>query len=630
MKDEIKNFFKGDADDSDETLVKYSHDASLLEVRPKLVLFPKNTEDVKNLVKWINDNSARQGLAGSDLSITCRCAGTDMSGGAIGESIILDFTRYMNKLIGGPLPIDNPLFYNKKKKNINKFKNYPLVPSYISVEPGMFYRDFEKITLEKGLILPCYTASKSLNAMGGMFGNNSAGERTLKYGKMEDYILSSKAVFADGNEYVVQPLNQDELNKKIAQGDFEGNIYKNIFELINKNEEEIKQAKPNVSKNSAGYYIWNVNSRNSEDFEKSGEKSKGFSVLCLRGRIFQNLQNFGYENSIFDLNKLLVGSQGTLGIVTEMTLKIIPDNKHSKLVVIFMKDLNQLGRLVDEILTLNPETLETYDDKTMKLAVKFFPDFLKNKGFIGMIKFMFSFLPEAFMMVSSFFGGSFPKLIILAEFAGENEKEVDVKCQKLVENFSAKGELVSGWKLKIHITKSETEANKYWDIRRESFTLLRKHIKGMRTAPFIDDIIVRPEFLPKFLPELNTILSKYDLTYTLAGHAGDGNFHIIPLMDFKSPNASKIIIELGEKVYDLVIKYHGSITAEHNDGLIRTPYLRKMYGSRIVEIFKEIKKIFDIKNIFNPGKKVATESLGGTKEYIAAHVAIEHDVEHQI
>ena len=116
MKDEIKNFFKGDADDSDETLVKYSHDASLLEVRPKLVLFPKNTEDVKNLVKWINDNSARQGLAESDLSITCRCAGTDMSGGAIGESIILDFTRYMNKLIGGPLPIDNPLFYNKKKK----------------------------------------------------------------------------------------------------------------------------------------------------------------------------------------------------------------------------------------------------------------------------------------------------------------------------------------------------------------------------------------------------------------------------------------------------------------------------------------------------------------------------------
>src|SRR3989344_5620602 len=242
MKSEIQKFFKGDAEDDEETLVKYSHDASLLEVRPKLALFPKDSEDIKNLVKWVYDTNLRIGAndTNKNISITARCAGTDMSGGAIGESIILDFTRYMNKLIGGPLPLDNLTSASKKKNKIKKFGNYPLMPSYITVEPGMFYRDFEKITLGKGLILPCYTASKSLNAMGGMFGNNSAGERTLKYGKMEDYILSSKVIFADGNEYVVRPLNQDELNKKIAQNDFEGNVYKNIFELINKNKEEIK------------------------------------------------------------------------------------------------------------------------------------------------------------------------------------------------------------------------------------------------------------------------------------------------------------------------------------------------------------------------------------------------------
>ena len=186
MKEEIKKFFKGDLDDSEETLLKYSHDASLLEVRPKLVLFPKDSKDVKNLAKWVGENSTRQDLVDKygRVSITARCAGTDMSGGAIGESIILDFTRYMNQLIG----------WQKNLKNSLDF-------SAITVQPGMFYRDFEKITLEKGLILPCYTASKSLNAMGGMYGNNSAGERTLKYGKVEDYILSAKVVFADGNEY---------------------------------------------------------------------------------------------------------------------------------------------------------------------------------------------------------------------------------------------------------------------------------------------------------------------------------------------------------------------------------------------------------------------------------------------
>jgi FAD/FMN-containing dehydrogenase len=599
VKEEIKKFFKGEVEDDEETLIKYSHDASLLEVRPQMVVFPKDSEDVKNLVKWVNENKNKY----DGLSITARCAGTDMSGGAIGESIILDFTRHMNKLIGGPLPIDDSYTKKRNRKN-NKIGNYPLVPSYITVQPGMFYRDFEKITLEKGLILPCYTASKSLNAMGGMYGNNSAGERTLKYGKMEDYILEAKVVFTDGNEYVVNLLNKIELSKKITQNDFEGNVYKNIFNLINGNQSEIKLAKPNVHKNSAGYYIWNV-----------------------------------IQNNVFDLNKLLVGSQGTLGIATEITFKLIPENKHSKLVVIFMNDLAPLGRLVDEILMLNPETLETYDDKTMKLAVKFFPNFLKNKGFFRMVKFMWSFLPEAFMMIT----GGFPKLILLAEFAGENEEDVNKKCEVLKSRLKIfnpdvkSGPRPNASGLKVYITKNQTEAGKYWDIRRESFALLRKHVKGKRTAPFIDDIIVRPEFLPKFLPELNGILDKYNLIFTLAGHAGDGNFHIIPLMDFKRPDTAKIIMELSEKVYDLVAKYHGSITAEHNDGIIRTPYLGKMYDREIIKIFAKIKEVFDPKNIFNPGKKVPTASMGGpavggagTKEYIVSHIAVEHKTLHKV
>ncbi len=570
MKSEIQKFFKGEVDDNKETLIKYSHDASLLEVRPKLVLFPKDSEDVKNLVKWISENKNKykdpeRNKDWANLSITARCAGTDMSGGAIGESIILDFTRYMNKLIA---------FASEKHAG----------EASITVQPGMFYRDFEKITLEKGLILPCYTASKSLNALGGMFGNNSAGERTLKYGQMEDYILSAKVIFADGIERIVKPISLNEISRQEK-------IYAKIYDLIKKNKEEIELAKPRVRKNSAGYYIWNV-----------------------------------IHDNIFDLNKLLVGSQGTLGVATEITFKLVPDNKHSKLVAIFMKDLTPLGRLVDEILTLDPETLEAYDDRTMRLAVKFFPDFFKNKGSLEMIKFMWSFMPEFFMMLK----GGFPKLIILAEFAGIDEIKVHNKCTALAEK-------IKNFKLKVHITKSEAEANKYWDIRRESFALLRKHVKGMRTAPFIDDIIVRPEFLPKFLPELNAILNKYNLIYTLAGHAGDGNFHVIPLMDFSRSDASKIVLELSEKVYDLVAKYRGSITAEHNDGLIRTPYLSKMYDGKIIEIFKEIKEIFDPKNIFNPGKKVPVQNesgfaIGGagTKEYITKHIAVEHNAEHKV
>src|SRR3990167_10202152 len=249
MKEEIQKFFKGEAEDDEETLSKYSRDASIFEVKPKLVLFPRDSEDVKNLVKWVSENKDKYANPElnkdwRNLSITARCAGTDMSGGAIGGSLILDFTRHMNKLVS---------FSGDK----------------ITVQPGMFYRDFEKMTLEKGLILPCYTASKSLNAMGGMFGNNSAGERTLKYGKTEDYILESRVVFSDGVERIIKPFPVSEILKKEE-------INKKIYQLIKKNEEEIEKAKPKVHKNSAGYYIWNV--------------------------IYDN---------VFDLNKLLVGSQGT-------------------------------------------------------------------------------------------------------------------------------------------------------------------------------------------------------------------------------------------------------------------------------------------------------------------------------
>ena len=119
--------------------------------------------------------------------------------------------------------------------------------------------------------------------------------------------------------------------------------------------------------------------------------------------------------------------------------------------------------------------------------------------------------------------------------------------------------------------------------------------KNKRTAPFIDDVIVSPSVLPEFLPKIEALIAEYNLVYTIAGHAGNGNFHIIPLMDLDSPFSGDVILDLSQKVYDLVLSYHGSITAEHNDGIIRTPYLEQMYGEHICGLFKEVKDMFDPK-----------------------------------
>jgi len=569
MKDEILKFFKGDVEDNEETLTKYSRDASIFEMRPQLVLFPKDSTDIQNLVKWVEENRTKF----TDLSITMRAAGTCMSGGAINDSLIVDVTRYINKIVEVKKTV--------QEKILPKFpgSRYVEVEGEATVQPGCFYRDFEVETLKQDLILPCYTASKSLNAIGGMVGNNSGGEKTLSYGKTEDYVKQLKIILSDGKECVVKPITKNELDVKMMQEDQEGKMYRMVWNIIQRNREEIREAKPKVSKNSAGYNIWNV-----------WDSTEPIGTVT--------------DKTLFDLSQLIIGSQGTLGLVTEITLRLVKVKKVSKLFAIFLKDLTPLGNLVDEILKHGPESIESYDDKTLKLAVRFFPDFLKKKGVGGMFKFMMSFLPEFWMMVT----GGFPKLVLLVEFTGDIEEEVNQKMLKLDESLKV-------FKIKTHITQSTEEAEKYWDIRRESFSLLRKHIKNKHTAPFIDDVIVMSEFLPTFLPEISKILSEYPIEFTIAGHAANGNFHIIPLMDFNDPKTVGIILELSDKVYDLVLKYHGSIDAEHNDGIIRTPYLKKMYGEKIYSIFEEIKKVFDPYNIFNPGKKVGAIQ-GDIQKYI--------------
>ena len=565
MKNEIKKFFKGDIEDDLETLKKYSHDASIFEVQPKLVIFPKDAEDVKNLVKWVNqkksdfNNSPKSDFY--NLSITARSAGTDMSGGPLNESIIMDFTKHMNKLIEFNHPaLQAPLL---DKEGVGG-------GAFITVQPGMFYRDFEKIVSEKGLMMPSYPASKGICAMGGIVANNSGGEKTLKYGKTEDYIQSMKVVFTDGNEYEIKPLSKTELEIKIKQNNFEGNIYKKIWNLIENNREKINKAKPNVSKNSAGYYIWNV-----------------------------------WDQQIFNLNKLLVGSQGTLGIVTEVTFKLVPIPKESKLAIIYLDGVKKISDLTAELLKFSPESLEVYDDKTLQLAIKFFPSFLKNRGFWGGFRFICGFWPDLFMLIRN----GFPKLVVLAEFASDDKEEIYKKIEDLSKMLKTK-------KLSYRVATSSADAEKYWKIRRESFNLLRNHVKGKRTMPFIDDVIVRPEYLSEFLPKLEEILSKYpELEHTIAGHAGDGNFHIIPLVKTDNLQLSQTVIKVADQVYNLVLKYKGSITAEHNDGIIRTPYLEKMFGVEICRLFTEVKNIFDPQNIFNPGKKTAGD-FASIRKYI--------------
>lgn len=539
---ELAKILKGEVDTSPETLEFYSHDASLFELKPQAVIFPKDAQDVALAVKFVNENKKDH----TELSITPRTRGTCMSGGAIGESIILDVSKYMTTL-------------------------HEVTPTSAYVQPGMMYKDFEVETLKQGSLMPSYPASRELAGLGGMVSNNAGGEKSLQYGKTDNFVTEINVILADGNEYTVKPLTRDELNTKMDQDDFEGNLYRRTFELLDAHYDEIKAAKPKVSKDSTGYHLWNI---------------------------------WNKEAGIFDLTKLFVGAQGTLGIITDIKFRLVPQTAHAGTLVCYMRTIDQLGEVIPAVLAHNPATFESFDDNTLWLSFKFFFSFISRLGLWSWIKLALQLIPDGFMLIKGV-----PQLILLIEFTGASTEEVKQKIHTArldLERFNF-----------TYMEEDETEAKsrKFWLMRRESFNLLRSKVKDKHTAPFIDDLVVAPEHLTEFLPELRAVIKKYKLLATIAGHMGDGNFHVIPLMKIEDPSERAKLEPAMKEVNDLVIKYGGSLSGEHNDGLIRGPWLEKMYSPNVLGYMREFKSLYDPQNIFNPHKKT-----DATWEYSFSHI----------
>ena len=530
LKDDLHKIIKGEVEDTPEIIEFYSHDASMLEMKPELVVSPMDSDDIKNLIKYVTTNKK----SNPNLSITARSGGSCMVGGPINDSIIVDFTKHFNK-------------------------THEVSSTSARVDPGVYYRDFEPETLKHGALMPSFPASRELCTVGGMVSNNSGGEMSLRYGKTINFVDELKAVMVDGNEYTFGPLNRKQLDDKFKLKGFEGEIYRKTYELVNNHYDAIKAAKPHVSKNSMGYNLWDVWDR---------------------------------EKEIFDMSKLLVGSQGALGLITDIKFRLQPVEKFTGVLVCFMKNTNELGEVINDVMKNKPISFESFDNYTLNLSIKFFPYFRKNLGWLGLAKLGISLIPDALVLMKGI-----PKIILLIEFSGDTQASVDEQIKNMHDQLK---------KYKMQAIEEDSTPAKAWKfriMRRESFNLLRKKVKDKHTAPFIDDLVVPPAHLPKFLPELRVILNKYKLLATVAGHMGDGNFHIIPLMKIEDPKEVAKITPVMKEVNDLVLSYGGSLSGEHNDGMIRGSWLERMYGKQIYGYFKEVKSIFDPTNVLNPHKK---------------------------
>ncbi|MBU1292724.1 FAD-binding oxidoreductase [Patescibacteria group bacterium] len=534
LRERIAASVKGDVSNDAAVRKLFSRDTSVFEKTPELVVYPKDASDVSALVRTIN-GARKDGIS---ASITARSAGTDMSGGPLTDSVVAVFTKYMNRII-------------------------EVGDGYAVAEPGAYYRDFEKATLAHGRqLMPSYPASKDIAAIGGIVNNDSGGERTLEYGKTRDYVEEIDVVLSDGTLMTCKQQSKEEVDRLASFDTLEGRIYRDLRTLITENKERIDKARPHVSKNSAGYALWEVMD----------------------------------EDGGMNLAKLVCGAQGTLALMTRTKLRLVKEQPYRSMLVVFLNDIEILPEIVRRVLPFNPESFESYDDHTFGLAIKFLPQMLQQMGLVEATRLGISFLPEVGMVLR----GGVPKLVLMAEFSEDTHQEA------LFKTGQARAAL-KDLNVSMRIARNEQAAAKYWKVRRESFALLRKNAHGLYAAPFIDDFVVPPDSYPEFLPKLNSLLAEYDLLYTIAGHIGNGNFHIIPLMNLQDKKVRDIILELAPRVYKLVLEYGGTTTGEHNDGIIRTPYLTQQFGKEMVHLFEETKRIFDPLTIFNPGKKV-----GGT------------------
>ncbi|MFT6829394.1 MAG: FAD/FMN-containing dehydrogenase [Candidatus Paceibacteria bacterium] len=579
IKKQLDSLLDGDISINARELTDHSTDWSLFKIMPDMIVYPKHALDLENLVQFVNQYNTEHHRG---LSLTARAAGSGMSGGSLNHSIIVDVTKYMNKI--GKIVTDD-----FGTQSVRGDFAYP-ISGKATVQPGMRYIPFEEETLKYEMLMPTFPASRKLCAIGGMVANNGAGEKSLKYGQNKDFVDQVKVILSDGNEYTVKPLSYMELIELKKENNLLSEIASEIYELVKQHWGVIQDKRPVTSKNAAGYLIWDV-------------------VSC------GTLSEFESGRGFFDLTKLIVGAQGTTGIITEVTYKLTPIEDKEEMIVMFVNDIYQLPRITEVLKRHDLDTIELYDDNTFKIGIKFFKDFIKDKGFFHAISYSLRFLPEFWMAMT----GGVPKFVVLAESADIDAEKVHAEV--LAEFKDIKNEIPN---LKSFIVKGKA-SQKYWDFRHDSFKLLTEHSlksraegSGTRTAPFIDDIAVNPEHLPEYLPRLVKILDEYkdEFMYTIAGHLGNGNFHIIPLVDMNKEQNKEHIVEISEKVYALALEYNGSITAEHNDGIVRTPFLPQMFGDDMMKVFKTIKDIMDPNNIFNPGKKI-----GMTKNDIRKYLA---------
>ncbi|MBN1766087.1 MAG: FAD-binding protein [Sedimentisphaerales bacterium] len=505
----LRNQVRGEVHFDDVTLGLYATDASIYQIMPVAVILPRDGEDVR---------AAVQVAVQHKVSILPRGAGTSLNGQAVGAAIVLDFSKYMNRIL-----------------ELN------VAERWVRVEPGIVLDELNVELARHGLTFAPDPATGNRATIGGMIGNNSSGMRSIIYGMTIDHIRECKTLLADGTVLDFRELEPQEYEQRCRGTDGntrEAEILSGFKELIESSRDEIEKRFPKVGRRVQGY----------------------------------NLDAFIHTER-WNLSKIMVGSEGTLGITLEARLNLEPLPKSKTLCIVHFDDLMKSLQTLTPILKHTPSAVEILDGDIIVQA-------RRNPGTSGLC---------------GFIEGN-PQAVLIVEFIGDDAEESGHKARVMAEELQKQGD---GYAWPI-ISDSGAQG-RVWLMRKNALGLMQDTQGRRKPTPCIEDTCVPIAVLPEYIDKVSKFCKSRQVPVTMYAHASVGIIHMRPLLDLKKRRDIENMKAITDYTFELTKRYGGSWSGEHGDGRVRSPYLERFFGSQIYNVLRDVKKLFDPAGLMNPG-----------------------------
>ena len=507
----------------------YATDASLYQVEPAGVVVPRTGDDLAAAVRVAFEEG---------VPIIPRGAATSLSGQTVGEGLVLDTSKYLNRI--GIVDRDRMT---------------------IRVEPGVVLDRLNAHLRPLGLMFGPDVSTGDRATLGGMIGNNSAGARSLKYGKVVDHVRSLDVVLDDGTRATFGPMSPEELDQICLRSDRVGQIHRSVRDTVAGHRDAIEAKFPKILRRVSGYNL--------------DELVPGLA---------RRAPGWVDEPWAFNLARLIVGSEGTLAVIASAEVKVVPIPKAQGLVILSFATIPAALDRLGEIIATGPAAVEMVDRMMLDLAARN-PDYARSLSFAS----------------------GRPDAILAAQFYADSAEELADRAGDLARRFEGQPGVLG-----VRQSLSESAKDDFWKIRKAGVSLLMGMVGDHKPVAFVEDTAVDPAVLPAFYDRFAAILARHGTHGACYGHADVGCLHIRPVLNVKTSEGVDTLRAISREVSDLVVEFGGSMSGEHGDGLARSGWNRKLFGPEVYAAFAEVKQAFDPRDRMNPGKVVAEPDPGAS------------------